>query len=86
MIETTIRMLEEYGITFDNRCRIFVDGSNPSFIRALKERLEEDTNYERLISYVKKQYPSVYDLDFLSQNMFVIPVNFAKEHKGMLAH
>jgi hypothetical protein len=35
---------------------------------------------------LKKQYPSVYDLDFLSQNMFVIPVNLSKEHKGMLTH
>jgi hypothetical protein len=27
----------------------------------------EDTNYERLISYLKKQYPSVYDLRFLQE-------------------
>jgi hypothetical protein len=46
-----------------------VDGANPSFIRALKDRLEEDTNYEQLISYLKKQSPSVYDLESLQQNM-----------------
>ena len=86
MIETTVRLLEQYDITFDNRSRIFVDGANPSFIRALKERLEEDPNFENLISYLKKQYPSVYDLQFLQENMFVIPVAFAKEHKNMLAH
>lgn len=45
-----------------------------------------NTNYEHLIAHLKKQYPSVYDLDFLQQSMFVIPVNFAKEHKSMLAH
>lgn len=28
----------------------------------------------------------MYDLDFLSQNMFVVPINFNKEHKSMLAH
>ena len=28
----------------------------------------------------------VYDLQFLQQNMFVIPVSFAKEHKAMLAY
>lgn len=50
MIETTVRLLEQYDITFDNRSRIFVDGANPSLIRALKERLDEDTNYEHLIS------------------------------------
>lgn len=39
MIEKTIGLLLEYNITFDNRCRIFVDGANPSFIRALKARV-----------------------------------------------
>jgi hypothetical protein len=62
MISTTLRLLEDYNISFEGRCRIFVDGANPSFIRALKDRLEEDTNYEQLISYLKKQSPSVYDL------------------------
>ena len=52
----------------------------------MKERLEEDTNYEHLIAYLKKQYPSVYDLRFLQESMFVIPVAFSKEHKNMLAH
>ena len=28
----------------------------------------------------------IYDLEFLQQNMFVIPVPFSKEHKNMLAH
>ena len=34
----------------------------------------------------KKNYPSIYDLQFLQQNMFIIPVPFSKEHKAMLAH
>ena len=64
-----------------------MDGANPSFIRALKDRVDdEDTNYEQQISFYKKNYPSVYDLQFLQQNMFVIPVPFSKEHKNMLAH
>ncbi len=37
MINT--RLLDEYGIKFNNRCRIFVDGANPSFISALKNRV-----------------------------------------------
>jgi hypothetical protein len=65
---------------------ISVDGANPSFIRALKDRVDEDTNYEQQISFLKKSYPSVYDLQFLQQNMFVIPIPFSKEHKNMLAH
>lgn len=86
MIETTIGLLEEYDISFDGRSRIFVDDANPSFIWALKERLDEDTNYEQQISFYKHNYHSMYDLQFLQQNMFIIPVPFAKYHKEMLAH
>ncbi|MGH9987540.1 MAG: hypothetical protein ACRD8W_26655 [Nitrososphaeraceae archaeon] len=43
MILTTIRLLDEYNITFEGRSRIFVDGANPSFIRALKEAVDEAT-------------------------------------------
>jgi hypothetical protein len=59
---------------------------DPSFIRALKQRVEEDPEYDKEIAYLKHNYPSVYDLQFLQQNMFVIPVTFEKEHKNMLAH
>lgn len=86
MIEKTIDLLEKYNITFEGRSRIFIDGANPSFIRSLKERVNEDVNYEQLTAYLKKSYPSVYDLQFLQENMFVIPVPFAKYHKEMLAH
>ena len=37
-------------------------------------------------SSFKRNYPSIYDLKFLQQNMFVIPVPIRKEHKNMLAH
>ena len=53
-----------------------MDGANPSFIRVLKEDRvdDEDTNYEQQISLYKKNYTSVYDLQFLQQqNMFVVP-------------
>jgi hypothetical protein len=74
-------------VTFEGRSRIFVDGSNPSFIRALKDKVDEDTNYEQQISFYKKQYPSgVYDLQFLTQSIFVIPIHFSKEQKNMLVH
>ncbi len=86
MINTTVRLLDEYNVTFEGRSRIFVDGANPSFIRALKDRVDEDPQYDKQIAYYKHNYPSVYDLQFLQQNMFVIPVPFAKEHKHMLAH
>ena len=73
-------------VRFYNSCRVFVDGANPPSIRALKDKVDEDTNYEQQISFYKKSYPSMYDLQFLQQNMFVIPVPFSKEHKNMLAH
>jgi hypothetical protein len=80
MMQTTIKLLDEYDIRFTNGCSIFIDGANPSFIRALKERVDEDPDFEKQIAFYKKSYPSVYDLQFLQQNMFVIPVAFAKEH------
>jgi hypothetical protein len=86
MGQKTVNLLEEYNITFEGRSRIFIDNSNPSFLRTLKDRLGEDTNCEQLMSYLKKQSPSVYDLEFLQQNMFVVPVPFSKYHKGMLSH
>lgn len=86
MIKTTVRLLDEYDIRFDNSCRIFVDGENPSFISTLKQAVNEDPEYVKQIQYYKRAYPSVYDLQFLQQSMFVIPVPFSKEHKGMLAH
>ena len=76
MIDITASLLDQFNITFENRSRIFVDGANPSFIRALKERVEEDPNYEQQITYFKHNYPSVYDLQILEQSMFVIPVAF----------
>ena len=73
MIKTTVRLLEEYDIRFDNSCRIFVDTANPSFITTLKQAVNEDPDYVKQIAFYKHNYPSIYDLQFLQQNMFVIP-------------
>lgn len=67
-------------------CCTFKDIRYNSFIRALKDRVDEDVEYEKQIERYKHAYPTMYDLDFLQQNMFVIPVAFSKEHKHMLAH
>lgn len=48
--------------------------------------MDEDTNYEKQVEYYRKTYTSVFDLQFLQNNMFVIPVQFSKYHKEMLAH
>ena len=79
-------MLLKYDIRFDNSCRIFVDGANPSFIRALKARVSEDTEYEDQIQRWKSYNgPNVVTLKWLTDNMFVLPVPFVKYHKEMLA-
>jgi hypothetical protein len=75
------------NITFENNCRIFVDGANPSFIRLLKARIVgEDANYESTITHLKSSYGVNYGLHSLVHNMFVIPIHFSKKHKNMLAH
>lgn len=52
----------------------------------MKQAVNEDPDYTKQIQYYKHNHPSIYDLQFLQQNMFVIPVPFSKEHKAMLAH
>jgi hypothetical protein len=86
MIKITLSLVSKYGITFDNGCRIFVDGANPSFIRSLKYQVGENAEYEQEVEYYKKSYHDIYNIDFLMRNMLVVPVHFAKEHKRMLAH
>jgi hypothetical protein len=86
IINITLRLLDEYNITFEGHSRIFVDGANPSFIKVLKECLNEDAHYQKQMEYLKTQYKEVYDMQSLTQNMFVVPVYFSKEHKSMLAH
>jgi hypothetical protein len=76
MIKITLNLVRNYGITFDNGCRIFVDGANPSFIRSLKYQLGENSDYEQEIDYYKKSYHDIYDSEFLMRNMFVCPSPF----------
>jgi hypothetical protein len=64
-------LVSKYGITFDNGCRILVDGANPSFIRSLKYQLGENVDYEQEIDHYKKSYHDIYNLDFLMGNMFL---------------
>jgi hypothetical protein len=86
MLRITTSLMYKYGINFENRCHVFVDGANPEFIRALKDRLGEDTEYDRLITHLKSSYGKNYGLPALIENMCVVPINFRNEHKNMLAH
>ena len=40
----------------------------------------------KIDSILQKNYPSVFDLQYLQQNIFIIPMSFGKEHKAKLAH
>lgn len=58
----------------------------PRIQKALLEAVDEGPSYERNIAFLMKSYPSVYDLQFLQENIFMIPVPFAKYHREMLSH
>ncbi len=74
-IETAISLLTKYNIDISNICYI-VDASSPSVIMNLKQELNEDSNYLRLIELRKKnKVRDVY------HDMKVIPVNFNTENK-----
>jgi len=60
--------------------RTYVDGANPGFISSLKSSIGEDPQYIEAIARFKASHTK-YEL-----NMRVLPVNFAKERKQLLAN
>jgi hypothetical protein len=60
--------------------KIYIDGSNPSFIRALKIQIGEDEEYEEIIREAKSRKRN-YEF-----SMDVVPVSFSTEHKAMLGN
>ena len=88
MIEITLDLIIKYNMQFHNSCRIFVDGSNPSFIRALKARIPagEDYEYENAITHLKESYGPAFSLQSLIDKMMVVPIHFRQEHRNMLAY
>ena len=70
-------LLQKYGRTIS---KIYVDGANPSFIRALKLQMGEDEEYDQVIKVCKASHRD-YEMD-----MTVVPVNFSLEHKSMLSN
>lgn len=87
MVELSANLIEQYNLSFLGNDRVFVDGANPSFIRALKARVGESVTYEEDIARWKSNNgATVVTLDWITNNMFILPVAFGKEHKHMLAH
>ena len=77
MLSIVWSLLQKYGKTIG---KIYVDGANPSFIRALKLQMGEDEDYEEIIKDCKaKKRDYEYEMN-------VIPVNFSMEHKSMLGN
>jgi hypothetical protein len=60
--------------------KIYIDGPNPSFIRALKIQIGEDEEYEEIIKEAKSRKRN-YEF-----SMDVVPVSFSTEHKSMLGN
>ena len=56
MIDLCARLVRDYGLRFRDNDRIFTDGSNAAFTRALKQVLHEDVEYERAIKHLKDSY------------------------------
>ena len=78
MLSIVWKLLNKYGRTIN---KVYVDGANPSFIRALKIQMGEETNYEEIIKEAKTKR-----LNYLLTDMHVIPINFSTEHKMMLGN
>jgi hypothetical protein len=63
--------------------KVYIDGSNPSFIRSLKLQIGEDADYDKVIARYRSE--GLGD-DAALKDMTIVPVNFNKEHKAMLGH
>ncbi|MDQ6864119.1 MAG: hypothetical protein M3044_09870 [Thermoproteota archaeon] len=62
-------------------CTIYIDGSNPAFVRAIKGNVGDTVDYERIISEAKRDH-----IDPEQRLERVIPVNFSTRHKELLMH
>ena len=77
MIGVVWDILQKYGRSIS---KIYVDGANPSFIKALKLQMGEPEEYDEVIKDCKASHR---DFEY---DMVVVPVNFSMEHKSMLSN
>jgi hypothetical protein len=78
LLKVVFELLHKYGRSIG---KIYIDGANPSFIRALKLQIGENENYEEDMKYYAKK-----GMDYETSDDVVIPVNFAQEHREMLGN
>ncbi|MFL6459629.1 MAG: hypothetical protein ACJ71J_01560 [Nitrososphaeraceae archaeon] len=77
MLSNVYELMSRYQVD-----KVYIDGSNPSFIKSLKLQIGEDADYDKVIA----RYRSEKLGDNWSQNMRIVPVNFNTEHKAMLEY
>jgi Terminase RNaseH-like domain len=63
--------------------KVCIDGANPSFIKSLKIQIGEDADYDKVIARYRSEG---FGAENATKDMTIVPVNFNKEHKGMLGH
>ena len=76
-------LMAQYGFLDNDDNKVWIDGSQPGFLRSLKTQLPGETvDYERLIDKAKQDG----NFDKLYLYMRVVPVNFSTNHKTMLSN
>jgi len=79
MVRHAYRLVLKYQLN-NGVNKIFIDGSNPGFIRSLKQAMGEFVNYDLFVDKAKT------DKRPLFYYMNVVPVNFATEGRAMLSN
>ena len=77
-----VKKIAELHSSFNLQC-INVDGANPTFITAMKDRLGEDSNWHRIHDTMARCKREGFELN---NYMRVCPVNFNEDSKYMLQH
>ena len=80
MVSHAYRIIQKYNLT-NGINKVFIDGSNPGFIRSLKTAVGEYANYDVYIDKAKADGDRP-----LFHYMNIIPVNFSTQGKPMLSN
>ncbi|MFL6317135.1 MAG: hypothetical protein ACJ73C_10440, partial [Nitrososphaeraceae archaeon] len=76
MLSVVYGLMSKYQVD-----KIYIDGTNPSFIKSLKIQIGEDADYDKVIARYRSE-----KLGDATKDMRIVPVNFNTEHKAMLGH
>jgi hypothetical protein len=82
MVQHAKDLMLQYGILENDSNKVFIDGSQPGFIRSLKYQTNENPQYEQIIGKAKENNQE----DQLYLYMNIVPVNFSTRHKQMLGN